>query len=394
MAKIGSFVLLGVVAGAFCGSGALGQAGDLPKRLTHPQVVAGDGFDSAIVLLNSSTTTCEYVAVAHRNVGRLATNVVVGGQSGGGIAGFLPPGAGRTLSIQSPDRTFVGAVSVDLYNPECFNAFTVQVRTQILKPDESLAGLFSYTTPQSVRAGRCALAAIHPDLDPSDGRTVAPGFATASLARLREVRLCHTLLDDRGQAITSEECLPTDGSHQASLLTDIFPEAAPGASSWQVCLESSSESQLSPSLSPLFVETITEGAATQFDVSEHQVRRPGCLEDQFNACLDDRFGVSVRFTETPTGLNRRGRIGGLSPSQSAYFSFAEPDSPDLPVGLAVQLVNGCAVNGHFWLFAASQGQVEYEITVVDTRSGQTKSYPAPPGNGSAISDTEAFATCP
>ena len=59
------------------------------------------------------------------------------------------------------------------------------------------------------------------------------------------------------------------------------------------------------------------------------------------------------------------------------------------------MLDGCAFNDHFWVFAAAATDVEYTLTVTDSTTGDSLTYgnelgmPAP-----AVVDTTAFATCP
>ena len=61
----------------------------------------------------------------------------------------------------------------------------------------------------------------------------------------------------------------------------------------------------------------------------------------------------------------------------------------------VKVLDGCALNGHHWVFAAATTTVEYTLTVTDTRTGETRVYHNPLGTPAvAIADTSALAGCP
>ncbi len=62
--------------------------------------------------------------------------------------------------------------------------------------------------------------------------------------------------------------------------------------------------------------------------------------------------------------------------------------------LLVKLLDACADNGHFWVFASGTTGVEFDLTVTDTASGETKTYSNPLAAEQAVYDTSAFATCP
>ena len=58
-------------------------------------------------------------------------------------------------------------------------------------------------------------------------------------------------------------------------------------------------------------------------------------------------------------------------------------------------VNGTNAFGNFWVFDAATTNVEYTLRVTDTATGATKTYGDPLGSSfPAITDTQAFATCP
>ncbi len=59
--------------------------------------------------------------------------------------------------------------------------------------------------------------------------------------------------------------------------------------------------------------------------------------------------------------------------------------------MLVKVLDGCGVNGNFWVFASAATDVAFTLTVTDTQSGLERSYENPLGNpASAITDTAAF----
>lgn len=118
--------------------------------------------------------------------------------------------------------------------------------------------------------------------------------------------------------------------------------------------------------------------------------RQPCQRDGQTLCLagNNRFQVQAEWSNGPTGgpagVFRSGATGG-------DFFFFFNDNPEL----TVRMLNGCKNNGHWWVFYAATTNVEYEITVVDTQSGQSRAYGNALGQAApAITDTAAFATCP
>ena len=60
----------------------------------------------------------------------------------------------------------------------------------------------------------------------------------------------------------------------------------------------------------------------------------------------------------------------------------------------VKVLDGCAINHRFWVFAATTTNVAYVLRVTDTETGQVREYENPLGKpADAITDTAAFATC-
>jgi hypothetical protein len=63
--------------------------------------------------------------------------------------------------------------------------------------------------------------------------------------------------------------------------------------------------------------------------------------------------------------------------------------------MLVKVLDGCGVNGHFWVFAAGSTDLEYTLRVTDTSTGNVQEYFNPlGGTATAITDTIAFADCP
>ena len=105
--------------------------------------------------------------------------------------------------------------------------------------------------------------------------------------------------------------------------------------------------------------------------------------------LDDRFSVEVAFVDpnAGTGLEEPARvIPSLTMGKTGFFWFFNPSN----VELAVKMLDGRALNNHFWLLYGGLSDVEYEITVTDTATGRTEAYRNESGNICGKIDTEAF----
>ena len=114
----------------------------------------------------------------------------------------------------------------------------------------------------------------------------------------------------------------------------------------------------------------------------------GCASPTALCLSDGRFAVEAAW-KTADGSEGVGHPVPLV-SDSGYFWFFEPDN----VELAVKTLNGCGINGHYWLFAGGLTDVEVTLTVTDTVSGEIRTYASPLGQVfQPITDTAAFPTC-
>jgi hypothetical protein len=132
------------------------------------------------------------------------------------------------------------------------------------------------------------------------------------------------------------------------------------------------------------LRTADTTTSVEFTVSDPQVLAFG----------SGRFLVKLLHGATVTASTVSG--GHPSPSvqisdQSGYFWFFGSASMEL----TVKLVDGRAVNGHFWLFAASMTTEPYVLEVTDTAGACstppcTKLYANAAGSNRNIIDLEAF----
>ncbi len=114
-----------------------------------------------------------------------------------------------------------------------------------------------------------------------------------------------------------------------------------------------------------------------------------CLPGATTLCLNDgRFAArtSFRFGRNPS-LQAQARP--LTPDTGWFYWF---DAANLE--LMVKVLDGCPVNGRYWVFAAGLTDVRNELTVTDSTSGEQRRYPRPAGVAYApLQDTAAF-RCP
>ncbi|HVS14277.1 MAG TPA: hypothetical protein VMV46_10150 [Thermoanaerobaculia bacterium] len=116
----------------------------------------------------------------------------------------------------------------------------------------------------------------------------------------------------------------------------------------------------------------------------------GCRRDLAALCLGDgRFRVEVTFADL-LGRPGRGRVVGEGTDDSGIFWFFDSGNWEA----MVKVLDGCAVNDRFWVFAAAPTDLDYRVTVTDHATGEAVQYRHEAGvPSSAVTDTEAFATC-
>lgn len=105
--------------------------------------------------------------------------------------------------------------------------------------------------------------------------------------------------------------------------------------------------------------------------------------------LDDRFSVEVEFIDPKADADAAQAakvIPSLTTAKTGFFWFFSPSN----IELAVKMLDGRALNGHFWLLYGGLSDVEYEITVTDTVTGEASPYRNEAGSICGEIDTEAF----
>ncbi|NJL26742.1 MAG: hypothetical protein HC897_02135 [Thermoanaerobaculia bacterium] len=116
-----------------------------------------------------------------------------------------------------------------------------------------------------------------------------------------------------------------------------------------------------------------------------------CEEGSETFCLNHgRFRVEVDWRDF-MGRSGAGQTVPFSSDDSGNFWFFKPDNWEV----LVKVLDGCSANDRFWVFASAATNVEYTLRVTDTSTSVTKTYFKPLGEAApAITDTQAFASCP
>jgi hypothetical protein len=113
--------------------------------------------------------------------------------------------------------------------------------------------------------------------------------------------------------------------------------------------------------------------------------------DGSTICLNhDRFKVSVTWRDF-AGHTGKGYAVPLGSNDSALFWFFGPTNFEL----LLKVLNGCGVNGNYWVFYAATTSVEFHVTVEDTLALTSRTYDNTLGvSAPAVTDTSAFACNP
>ena len=114
-----------------------------------------------------------------------------------------------------------------------------------------------------------------------------------------------------------------------------------------------------------------------------------CVPGSSTLCLDDlRFAVSVTW-KIANGAGT-GQAIPMTPTAGGFWFFSADN-----VEVIVKVLNGCGVNGRYWVFAGGLTNVDTMIDVTDLSDGRRSTYSSPANTPfQPIQDTSAFATCP
>jgi photosystem II stability/assembly factor-like uncharacterized protein len=111
-----------------------------------------------------------------------------------------------------------------------------------------------------------------------------------------------------------------------------------------------------------------------------------CSSGPATLCLNaGRFRVEVAWSSSSLGQAGTGQAVPLT-SDTGAFWFFQPSNLEL----VVKVLDGRAVNGHFWVFFGALSNVGYTITVTDTATSAVRTYTNPDGTLASGADTAAF----
>lgn len=113
----------------------------------------------------------------------------------------------------------------------------------------------------------------------------------------------------------------------------------------------------------------------------------GCATDGTALCLaDSRFEVKVDWSTAGGAEGPANTVPGGT-NNSGLFYFFEPNNWEM----LIKVLDGCAINGHYWVYSAAATDLGLDIKVTDTATGATWTYEKGPGPPApAITESEAF----
>lgn len=121
---------------------------------------------------------------------------------------------------------------------------------------------------------------------------------------------------------------------------------------------------------------------------------PSCTEGPGVVCLGEggRFQVRTQWRDFGggTGFGRQVFLTepGVARSRSSgLFYFFSPTNWEL----LLKVLDGCDMNGYFWVFSCATTNVGYTVTVTDKQTGAVRTYENPLGRAAdALYDVQAF----
>ena len=103
--------------------------------------------------------------------------------------------------------------------------------------------------------------------------------------------------------------------------------------------------------------------------------------------LNGRFQARVSAVG-PAGERHEGQVARIGTNKSGLFYFFDPENWEV----LLKVLDGCGINGHYWVLAASATDLGLDLRVEDAVIGRSKRYGTEPGQPApAIVDTEALA---
>jgi len=166
-----------------------------------------------------------------------------------------------------------------------------------------------------------------------------------------------------------------------------IPAVDGGLFGWSVAVSDDGSTLVAGALGAIISGNRDQGAAYVF-------ADPRCRGSATTLCLDDqpgdrRWKIGAAFTTAKSGgAGQAIALASLGVSHGGLFWFFDGANPEI----LLKVLDGCAVNQHFWVFSSATTNVGFTVTVTDTRDGRAKVYTNQNGTAAKpIQDTGAFA---
>jgi FG-GAP repeat len=166
-----------------------------------------------------------------------------------------------------------------------------------------------------------------------------------------------------------------------------LPTVDGGLFGWSVAVSDDGSTLVAGALGDIVSGNFDQGAAYVF-------ADPRCRASDTTLCLDDqpgdqRWQIGATFaTGASGGPAHTIELAGLGVAHGGLFWFFDGTNPEV----LLKVLDGCAVNQHFWVFSSATTNVGFTVTVTDTRGGRAKVYTNQNGTAAKpIQDTGAFA---
>lgn len=204
-------------------------------------------------------------------------------------------------------------------------------------------------------------------------------------------------LDDAGNFVVAWQSHPgQDGSYSGIFAQRFAFAGGPVGSEFQVNTFTTS-SQFHPSVaagsSGDFVVAWTGPSQNEsgYGILGQRLDTPpsACAADGDTLCLgNNRFRAEISWTNY-AGASGHGTAIPLT-ADSGLFWFFGPGNLEM----LIKVVDGCALNQRYWVYAGATTDVAYTLTVTDTWTDLAREYRNDLGHRApAITDSGAFATC-
>lgn len=115
-----------------------------------------------------------------------------------------------------------------------------------------------------------------------------------------------------------------------------------------------------------------------------------CTPSSTTLCLqNNRFEVKLAARDPRSGKTDSSHVM-TSTNFFGYFAFPVLTGNTTDPQVFIKILDGTPVNGKWWVFYASLTDVEFTLSVRDTKTGVTKQYRQEPYTQKSANDTNAF----